>query len=104
MGLGSTHLDIWAFQYQVFPTLILDGMALSQMDLVHDLGILLGSAPIGREVVAVAKTALAHLQIVCQFHPFLNREVLFTDPIWTTATLSTFGLPLRSSWRLQLGL
>lgn len=94
MGLGSTQAKLSSFGCLSIPKpcldpLVLDVVTLSQMDLVHNLGVLLGSAPIGRGVVAVAKTAFAHLQIVCQFYTFLDREALLTAPNWTIPTLST---------------
>lgn len=60
-------------------SLALDVVALLQIDLVHGLSILLNLQLLLEEQEAnCGRWAFAHLQVVCQLHPYLDLEPPFT--------------------------
>lgn len=73
---------LWVFRHsddKVLLPLILNRMALSQMDKVHNLGVLLDSRLLLEEkVAAMARRPFAYFQVVHQLHPFLVWEALLT--------------------------
>lgn len=93
-----------------FPLLIMDGMALPQIDLVHNQELLLDSWLLLKEQVkAIARRAFGDLWIVCQLHPSLDWETLLA--VTHALMLSCLdycserylGLPLKSNLEASTG-
>lgn len=84
-----------------FPSLILDGVALSQMDPIWASFWTQGSC-LEEQVASVARRAFMNIQVVYQLHPFLDWKTLFIvihvpmAPHLATVMCSTKGCPWRA--------
>lgn len=85
-----------------FPSLVMDEVAQPQTDPIHNLLVLLKE-----QLAAMVRRNLAHLQVGCQLHPFLEQKVLLTDTHdLVTSCLDHnnalyMGLLLKNVWKLQ---